>query len=106
VKNEKLHKRSDYRKERGFSEENCGDEFPRGKIIGDVSCELPVGATGPFATGALIRAMGAMGVPSCPEGAKPTFPRSASSIFVFRGCPALRPFRPSRRSTERASERD
>lgn len=25
-----------------------------------------------------------MGAPSCPEGAKPTFPRSASSIFVLR----------------------
>jgi len=43
--------------------------------------------------------MGEMGVPSCPEGAKPTFPRFASSIFILRNCPALCPFRPSRRPT-------
>lgn len=79
------------------------ENFPGGRLWGRFArATSSRGDTGSFATGALIRAMDAMGAPSCLEGAKPTFPRFASSIFVLHGCSALRPFRPSHRPTRRA----
>lgn len=51
--------------------------------------------------------MGTMGAPSCPEGAKPTFPRSASTIFVLlrlRPASCVLLVRPTDRPTKRGSE--